>query len=82
MNGVIFDANIWVSFLNKEDNKHKEAVVIFENCNSQIILPEYIILEICTVLKLKCNKDLADDFLNPNFSGKYVNKSNLILLKD
>ncbi|MFA5986030.1 MAG: type II toxin-antitoxin system VapC family toxin [Parcubacteria group bacterium] len=59
----ILDSNIWIAYLSKADNQHKKAKEIFENVDEKIVLPEYLLAEICSVLSLRVNKKTADKFL-------------------
>jgi predicted nucleic acid-binding protein len=49
---IIFDSNVWIGYFNVSDTTHKRAVAVFEKHSGQsIILTEYILLEVATVLK-------------------------------
>lgn len=49
---VILDSNVWISYFNQTDTNHKKAVLILaQQTENQIILTEYILLEISTILK-------------------------------
>lgn len=49
---IIFDSNVWIGYFNVNDTTHKRAVAAFEKYDGQtIILTEYILLELATVLK-------------------------------
>lgn len=60
---TILDSNIWIALLDKNDCSHTRAVKIFETLRGEIALPDYIVLEVCTVLTLKVGKKVALDFL-------------------
>ena len=60
---VIFDSNIWVAFLNHHDSLHAKAIKIFRDNEGKIIIPEYILLEITTVVSLRANFQIAQEFL-------------------
>jgi len=62
-NNVVLDSNIWIAFLNKSDSQHKKAVKTFKEIENKIIVPEYIILEVCSVLSIRASKKTADKFL-------------------
>lgn len=64
---LILDSNVWIAYLNKDDSLHPKAQKTLQPIiekDQQIILPEYIILEICSILLIKVNKLSADNFLN------------------
>lgn len=51
---VIFDSNVWVGYFNIEDITHVKAVTYFKKYQDvTIVLTEYILLEVATVLKQK-----------------------------
>ena len=60
---VILDSNVWIAYLNKNDSQHKKAEQIFQKLNKPLILPEYIILEICSVLAIRASKNVSDKFI-------------------
>jgi predicted nucleic acid-binding protein len=63
---IILDSNIWIAYLNMNDSQHAKADMIFietERSGSKIVLSEYLILEITSVLAMKVSKQSADDFL-------------------
>ena len=63
---VIFDSNIWIAFLNKDDSQHKKALTVFENIkdNSLVFITEYLVIEICSVLAMRAGNKIADSFLD------------------
>lgn len=62
---IIFDSNVWIAFLNETDSQHKKAVKVFSDLKSSPIgLPEYIILEVASVLALLASKALAVQFVD------------------
>ncbi|OGJ50074.1 hypothetical protein A2335_03560 [Candidatus Peregrinibacteria bacterium RIFOXYB2_FULL_32_7] len=60
---IILDANVWIAFFNKDDSQHKKAVTIFECIGEIVHMPEYVLIEILTILKLKVNKKVVSNFL-------------------
>ena len=49
---IIFDSNVWIGYFNVNDTTHKRAVAAFEkHSKDTVILTEYILLELATVLK-------------------------------
>ena len=61
---TILDSNIWIAFFHKNDNQHKKAEKIIKELNTKIIIPEYIITEIASILCFKADKKIAVIFLN------------------
>ena len=58
---IIFDPNVWIALFNENDTHHEKARQLFSE-NSVIYVPEYVILEITTVLQLRASKLKADLF--------------------
>lgn len=51
---IIFDSNVWIGYFNTEDTAHSKAVDYFEKYHKHtVILTEYVLLEVATVLKQK-----------------------------
>lgn len=51
---IIYDSNVWIGYFNTEDTTHPQALAYFNKYNSHtIILTEYVLLEVATVLKQK-----------------------------
>jgi len=62
---IILDSNIWISSLDQDDSNHKKAKdLILSFQKDKIIITDYILLEIATVLSKKKGKKIADDFIN------------------
>ena len=51
---VIFDSCFWIAYFNQNDTTHKKATnLLSKHSSSTIIISEYVLLEISTVLKLQ-----------------------------
>jgi predicted nucleic acid-binding protein len=61
---IILDSNIWIAYLNKNDSQHRKAVSIFSKIKEDVLVTEYIILEVATVLSMRVDKKIADNFIN------------------
>lgn len=61
---VILDTNIWYAHLSEEDFRHDRAEKIFESLDDDILIPEYILLELCTLLARRKKKEIADRFID------------------
>ncbi|MFH1191887.1 MAG: type II toxin-antitoxin system VapC family toxin [bacterium] len=77
-NMIILDSNIWIAFFNTNDTQHKKAEKVLENADGKIIITEYIILEVSSVLLFKVNKNVANKFIEIILNNKDVE----ILLSD
>ncbi|TAL44217.1 MAG: PIN domain-containing protein [Methylovulum sp.] len=58
---IIFDSNVWIALFNENDAHHEQAQRLFSD-NPVIYVPEYVILEITTVLQLRASKLKANIF--------------------
>jgi predicted nucleic acid-binding protein len=61
---IILDSNIWIAYLNKNDSQHSQAVSVFNKIEDNILITEYIILEVATVLAMRADKQIADAFID------------------
>lgn len=61
---IILDSNIWIAYLNKADSTHQRALKIFQKTNVKgILITEYLLLEIATVLKQIRGYKFAQEFI-------------------
>ncbi len=60
---TILDSNVWIALFHNQDSQHAKAEKIFFSLTQKILIPEYVILEVSSVLLLKSNKEIADAFL-------------------
>ncbi|MEK7649203.1 MAG: PIN domain-containing protein [Patescibacteria group bacterium] len=60
---TILDSSVWIAWLDKDDSQHGRAEKVFEQV-SDIVVPEYVILEVCTVLSRKKGHAFAEQFLS------------------
>ena len=52
--GIIFDSNVWIAYFHATDTNHKKAVAVVEKQHQHpVIITEYVLLEVATVLKQK-----------------------------
>lgn len=61
---VILDTNIWYAHLSEEDFRHDRAEKILESLEDDILIPEYVLSELCTLLARKKKKEIADRFID------------------
>lgn len=66
---TILDSNIWIAYAYQEDSQHTKALDLIEKITGEIYIPEYIILEVCTVLLYKKQKQAANSFINAVLHG-------------
>lgn len=56
---IILDSNIWIGYFNQKDSLHKKSVKIVEDL-SAVYVPEYVVLETVSILKMKSGSELAN----------------------
>jgi len=61
---VVLDTNVWFAYLSKDDYRHKRAVVLVEALRDDVLVSEYVLLELCTLLAAKKKKDIADRLID------------------
>ena len=61
---IILDSNVWIAFFIEYDSNHKKAKNIIKKLgDKKVLITEYIILEVTTVILNKINREKASDFL-------------------
>ncbi len=61
---IILDSNIWIAYLNEADSTHQRALKIFQKTNvKDVLITEYLLLEIVTVLKQIQGHKSAQEFI-------------------
>lgn len=60
---TILDSSILIAYISKQDSQHAQAVKLFKGLKPPVAIPEYIIVEVCTVLAFKVDKPTAIFFL-------------------
>jgi len=60
---TILDSNVWIAFLYIDDAQHEKAKKVFQLCKKPIVIPEYIVIEVSSVLSQKAGKRIANAFL-------------------
>lgn len=70
---IVVDSNIWIALLDFKDSQHEKARKLFETTKEGIIIvPEYVITEVCTVLKRNTDKETADLFIRLIHERPYI----------
>ena len=83
---IILDSCVWIAFFHKEDSQHEKAKDLISITANQIIIPEYIALEVATVLQNKKLKQMANTFLSLIFDKNstfiFLPSQNFLKTKD
>ena len=62
---MIFDSNIWIAHLDESDSTSKQADVLFrKHTGSRVTVPDFVIAEVVSVLKVKKQSERASVFLD------------------
>jgi len=69
---TVLDSSVWIALFNESDSQHAKADRIFQSLQSTIILPEYVLLEVCTILTQKAGKEVSHAFLATAFENEDV----------
>lgn len=71
----LLDSSVWIAYLNEQDSQHAKATQVWEvigEAEAAIVITEYIVLEVSTVLSAKAGKDAANTFLDIALHNKDV----------
>lgn len=71
---IILDSNIWIGYFNEKDSLHKQSVKMVEDL-SAVYVPEYVVLESVSILKMKSGSKLANICLDI-----FTDSKNIIVL--
>lgn len=71
---TILDTSVWVAYLHKGDSQHRKAAQLFEDFSTDVMIgiPEYVLLEVCTVLMIRDSKQMADSFMEYALDNKNI----------
>jgi len=60
---TIFDSSVWIAYFSPSETRHSEARKLLEQA-AVIIIPEYVLLEVVTVLRQKKEEELLAGFMS------------------
>lgn len=67
---TILDSSVWIAFLLTDDSQHQKATRVIRATRGDVVVPESVIGEICTVLSVRFKrKDIADQFIGMLVGG-------------
>ena len=69
---MILDSSIWVAWFDVDDSQHREAQELARSIHEPIVVPEYVVAEVCTVLTRKAGKQTALLFIQTVLENKQV----------
>ena len=69
---TILDSNVWISYFHEPDSRHKHARTLFKQIDGLVLVPEYIVVETCTVLNRVANKEVVIKFLDRTMNNRDI----------
>lgn len=75
---IIFDSNVWIALFHESDTLHDRAVKILHEQQPPFGIPEYVLLEVATILAKKAGMEYAKKFIEMIFD----NRDCIILVTD
>ena len=71
---VILDTNVWIAFLHEEDSQHVKAKRLLKDVTAPVVVPEYVLLEVVTVLRNLRRHEEANRFTEQalDYSGTFL----------
>ena len=61
---IVLDSNLWIALYSENDSQHTAAILAFSAIHEPILVPHFIIAEVCTILTRDDGKNVALAFLN------------------
>lgn len=73
LKGIILDSSVWIAYLRLDDSLHKKADQLMHSHEEiHFFVPEYILLEVATILKQKVSALVAVDFVKEILNGGWA----------
>lgn len=72
---ILLDSNVWIALFNKEDSLHGQASNDFTKIierKEEIIVTDYVILEVATILQQRAGQEMANSFLEHVLSAEGI----------
>ena len=61
---MIIDSSVWIAYFDTNDSQHTSAKQTLETRTTAVIIPEYILLEVVTVLRNKKKESVLKQFID------------------
>lgn len=75
---IIFDSNVWIAAFHESDTLHDRAVNIMNEQRQPFGVPEYVLIEVATILAKKAGMAHAKKFIEMIFD----NRDCIVLITD
>lgn len=69
---TILDSNIWIAFFYESDSQHKKAEEIIRKLGAFIIVPEYVVVEVSSILRFNAGEKISNMFLDGIFDNENI----------
>ena len=61
---IILDSSVWIAFFKQDDSQHQKAEgVLAQAPSAQVVVPEYVLVEVATALKQRGYQTAAKEFV-------------------
>jgi predicted nucleic acid-binding protein len=67
---TVFDSNVWIALFHESDTLHSRAKKFFEEYQPPYGIPEYVLLEVATILAQKASIEHARQFIDVVFDNR------------
>lgn len=67
---TVLDSSVWVALFHESDSQHRKAVEAMRTVGSSLLVPEYVVLETCTVLTKLAGRSSSEQFLDRVMKNK------------
>ena len=75
---IVLDSNVWIGLFHESDTLHERAVAVFEEHKPPYGIPEYVLIEVATILAQKAGMEVARTFAEMVFD----NRDCIVLITD
>lgn len=69
---TILDSNVWIAFFHENDSQHEKAEKIIKGLGTLIVVPEYVVVEVSSILLFNADKKTSDIFLDNMSDNKNI----------
>ncbi len=70
---IILDSSVWIAFLRESDSQREKAKQILSSLQDvEVVVPEYVLVEVATALKNKGYEDIAKKFVAEVIKGGHA----------
>ena len=67
---IVLDSNVWIGLFHESDTLHKRALAVFQDHKPPYCIPEYVLIEVSTILAQKAGMQIARTFVEMVFDNR------------